>query len=66
MNIDNWGHLGGLLGGLIFAWFGGPLLEITGYPQRVLVDRRTPSQVRRAALLVFAIFGFLALVEIFF
>ena len=24
--IDNWGHLGGLLGGLAFAWFAGPLL----------------------------------------
>ncbi|MCJ7718054.1 MAG: rhomboid family intramembrane serine protease, partial [Anaerolineales bacterium] len=23
--IDNWGHLGGLIGGAIFSWFGGPL-----------------------------------------
>jgi rhomboid protease GluP len=26
--IDNWGHLGGLMGGLLFAWFGGPRYQI--------------------------------------
>lgn len=26
--IDNWGHLGGLLGGFAFAWFAGPLLSL--------------------------------------
>lgn len=26
--IDNWGHMGGLLGGLAFAWTSGPLLEM--------------------------------------
>ncbi|MBI9043096.1 MAG: rhomboid family intramembrane serine protease [Anaerolineaceae bacterium] len=26
--IDNWGHLGGLIGGLMFAWFSGPILKI--------------------------------------
>ncbi len=26
--IDNWGHLGGLIGGLLFAWFGGPRFKI--------------------------------------
>jgi len=26
--IDNWGHLGGLLGGFAFAWFAGPLLDV--------------------------------------
>ncbi|HVP21034.1 MAG TPA: rhomboid family intramembrane serine protease [Anaerolineaceae bacterium] len=25
--IDNWGHLGGLFGGLAFAWFAGPLYK---------------------------------------
>lgn len=37
--IDNWGHIGGLLGGLFFAWFAGPSFGIvenfTG--QRVVV-----------------------------
>lgn len=26
--IDNWGHLGGLFGGAIFAWVSGPVLKI--------------------------------------
>jgi rhomboid protease GluP len=26
--IDNWGHLGGLLGGLFYAWFAGPTYGI--------------------------------------
>ena len=26
--IDNWGHLGGFIGGLAFAWFAGPLLKV--------------------------------------
>lgn len=39
--IDNWGHIGGLLGGLIFAWFGGPRWKVQGvYPSLQLVDER--------------------------
>ncbi len=31
--IDIWGHIGGLLGGLIFAWFAAPRFEVEGmYP----------------------------------
>ena len=26
--IDNWGHVGGLLGGLVFTWFAGPVWEV--------------------------------------
>jgi rhomboid protease GluP len=32
--IDNWGHLGGLIGGFAFAWFAGPLLK----RQTILLD----------------------------
>ena len=39
--IDNWGHLGGLIGGSVFAWFAGPLYEITGaWPDLSMVDRQ--------------------------
>jgi len=39
--IDNWGHLGGLLGGIIFTWFGGPLFKPEGSPPVInLTDRR--------------------------
>jgi rhomboid protease GluP len=44
--IDNWGHVGGLVGGLAFAWFSGPLLKIKttklGYE---LVDTRSKRTV---------------------
>ena len=39
--VDNWGHIGGLLGGLLFAWFGGPRWKLEGfYPSVKLVDER--------------------------
>ena len=66
MNIDNLGHLGGLLGGFMFAWFGGPLLAVEGYSQRVLVDQRTWRQTLLAGVGVLIVFGSLALMEILF
>jgi rhomboid protease GluP len=39
--VDNWGHIGGLLGGFIFAWFGGPRWKLEGFsPSVKLVDER--------------------------
>ncbi len=39
--VDNWGHIGGLLGGLLFAWFGGPRWKLEGfYPAVKLIDER--------------------------
>jgi len=37
--IDNWAHIGGLLGGLFFAWFAAPSFGITEnlFGQRVIV-----------------------------
>lgn len=50
--IDNFGHLGGLLGGAIFAWLAGPILEIAGaYPDLYLTDKREPVQVWSVAIL---------------
>jgi rhomboid protease GluP len=40
--IDNWGHLGGFLGGLGFSWFAGPRLALNplnGYPYDTTVQR---------------------------
>ena len=59
--IDNWGHIGGLLGGLMFTWFASPLWEIEGIqPFLELVDRRSTGEVLTGAVLVLALFGALA------
>lgn len=49
-NIDNWGHIGGALGGAAFAWLAGPLLTVEGfYPNLEVVDQRGTNQVWLAA-----------------
>ncbi len=59
--IDNWGHVGGLLGGLIFAWFAGPTWEVEGLmPELHLVDQREPRDTVTGAAVVILIFGALA------
>jgi len=60
--IDNWGHIGGLLGGLIFAWFSGPRWSVVGlFPDLHLQDQRTPGDIILGAALVIIMFGALAL-----
>jgi rhomboid protease GluP len=63
--IDNWGHLGGLLGGLMFSWFGGPQFSVVGTFPRTIVDRRRTGDVILATLLTLATFGVLAAWRIF-
>ena len=64
--IDNWGHIGGLLAGTLFAWYAGPVLKMTGlYPNLKLVDVRERNDVIRTAVSVFILFGTLAGVTIF-
>jgi len=60
--IDNWGHIGGLLGGLMFTSFAGPKWEIEGiHPAYHLVDRRPVRSVIVGAATVVLIFGALAM-----
>lgn len=64
-NIDNWGHIGGLMGGLLFTWFAGPQLAVEGImPFLHLVDRRDSRVVWFAAIMVSALFAALAFVVI--
>jgi len=49
--IDYWGHLGGLIGGLIFAWFAGPLYEGVSTPFGTALSER------REVALNFVVFG---------
>ncbi len=62
--IDNWGHLGGLIGGLVFSWTAGPLwkteAELGGFR---LVDQQGKMQVVLGGLIVFFAFSALALVN---
>jgi rhomboid protease GluP len=60
--IDNWGHVGGLLGGSLFTLFAGPIWQVVqgpGMPQ--IVDKREASGVITGAAVVILIFGALAL-----
>jgi len=60
--IDNWGHIGGLVGGLMFTWFAGPLWEIEGIqPFLQMVDKRSSREVIIGAATVLIIFGGLAM-----
>lgn len=65
--IDNWGHVGGLLGGLIFAWFAGPKWELEGiFPNFRLIDRREAREITLGAAIVAIIFGTLAAMGMWF
>lgn len=67
IGADNWGHIGGLLGGAMFAWFAGPRLVITGgYPSHLeLTDSRGLREALNAAALVLLLFGALTTAGIF-
>lgn len=59
--IDNWGHVGGLLGGAMFAWFAGPRWEVTGIsPDFHLEDQREFREIVLGTVAVIVIFGALA------
>lgn len=57
--IDNWGHLGGLAGGLIFSWFSGPVFKMsisTDSLNYQLVDSREKKDVLWGAMLSAGLF----------
>ena len=63
--IDNWGHLGGLLGGLAYAWSAGPvwLLQTDASGVR-LVNQRSRQRVILVAVGVFLLFTIIAAFKI--
>ena len=65
-NVDNWGHIGGILGGIFFAWKAGPILQIKGQPPFFeMADSRKKSEVLITALIVLAGFTIIALLPTF-
>jgi rhomboid protease GluP len=64
--IDNWGHMGGLVGGTLFAWLAGPLLRVEGIsPAASVVDEREWRDALLAALVDGGLFSFLAVATIY-
>lgn len=62
-NIDIMGHLGGLLGGVFFAWKGGPVLKVAGQPPFLdMVDTRKKNDVLIASLVVLVGFTIIAMI----
>jgi rhomboid protease GluP len=66
LQADNWGHIGGLAGGALFAWFGGPKLDLEeiAFPRFRLIDVRRWREKIFAAALVMLIFGGFAVLKI--
>ena len=66
-NIDNWGHIGGLLGGAMFAWFASPRWAVTGIaPELKLTDQRESHEIFTGIAIVILVFGALAVWGLFF
>jgi rhomboid protease GluP len=68
--IDNWGHLGGLLSGMALTWIIGPKYEVTWVfeDRRALQDRRPWNQVwpfSLLALLAIFLLAYLAMISPF-
>jgi rhomboid protease GluP len=65
-SIDYWGHLGGLLGGTVFAGLAGPSLKLVGTPPELsLVDETTATKAWSIGLLEFLLFSIAAAAKIF-
>jgi rhomboid protease GluP len=60
--IDNWGHLGGLIGGLMVSWFGGPKYAVAGTGEDFyLENQREPREFALAILGTGLVFGLIVL-----
>jgi rhomboid protease GluP len=60
-NVDIWGNIGGLLGGLFFAWYAGPVWDMESTPSGfTFVDRRPMREVIIGAVTVLSVFGAVA------
>ncbi len=63
--IDNWGHLGGLAGGLIYAWFAGPTYGVESSITLGNVVIRHPKNPRLVSLITILIAVLLILLGFF-
>ena len=65
--IDNWGHVGGLIGGAIYTWFTGPVFQVKGAPPLLrLEDKRANGTVGIGfTIQLIALIGLIALIIFF-
>ena len=62
-SVDIMGHIGGLLGGIFFAWKGGPVLKLIGVPPQLEVkDARKTAEMWLSAVVVLIGFTVIALI----
>lgn len=62
--IDNWGHLGGMLGGLVYAWTAGPVWKIIDdVDDPRIEDQQSKMNTYTGAAIVIAAFAILAFVR---
>jgi rhomboid protease GluP len=67
LGFDNWGHLGGFLGGAMFAWFAGTRWKVVGIqPMLSLEDEREPKDTVTGTAMVIIVFVMLAVWGMFF
>jgi rhomboid protease GluP len=63
--IDNWGHLGGLIGGFAFAWTAGPVFKIGGQPPVFdLIDQHNDTRAAWTAAVEVLILFVLVMVRV--
>jgi rhomboid protease GluP len=56
-SIDYWGHIGGLIGGTIFAFLAGPHWDVSGtYPSLQVIDRQKNPMILLSALAILIVF----------
>jgi len=61
-SIDYWGHIGGLIGGTLFAFLAGPQWEVAGEaPAVTIIDRQKNFNTILSGLLVVVVFAAAAL-----
>ena len=53
--IDNWGHIGGLIGGALYTWFGGPNFLIVNTPLGLRLDNQRSEEKSLFAFFVLLI-----------
>lgn len=61
--IDYFGHLGGLIGGLIFAWMAGPRYELTVTPFGTTLVEKESHRLARAVLITLILIFLAALIK---